>query len=63
MFLITKNKDGTYSNNKWLIYKKLNWWYCYCKQDGEYSDYTGMFPTLWQAKQNAQKLDKIGYGS
>lgn len=63
MILLTKNKNGTYSNNKWLIYKKLTWWYLYCKLDGEYSDYCGMFPTLWQAKEGLEKLEKIGYGS
>lgn len=62
MLLLTKNKDKSYSNNKWLIYKRLNWWYLYCKQDGEYSDYCGMFSTLWQAKACVEHLDKIGYG-
>jgi len=59
----TRNKNGSYQNGKWLIYKKGHWWYCYCKQDGEYSDYTGMFPTLTKAKANAEELDKIGYGT
>lgn len=60
---LTKNKNGTYSNNKWLIYKRTGWWYLYCKLDGEYSEYWGMFKTLWQAKLACEKLEKIGCGS
>lgn len=60
---LTRNKNGSYQAGRWLIYKKLGWWYLYCKLDGEYSDYCGMYKTLWQAKIDCNNLDKIGYGS
>lgn len=63
MINFTRNKNGSYSSGKWLIYKKCGWWYLYCKLDGKYSDYCGMFKTLKRATEDANELENIRYGS